>query len=234
MSMTEAKINYNFHENFINIDLRLITNSSGVAYVHMQLVHEDGYFGEVREFDGIANGATGLINIYSKRKITTNQIDLADTFAVGSKLYFNPTTSKLEDAVNDVTSIDVGFVTKINNGVSVEFIPYVQNNLPETIQSSSYEVAADATGSVDITGLVPLGATILYVFAESKATSSSGTLQLREETGDAAITDAMICAVDNVIVSVTTLSISVVGSNGLEVITNGAADRGIITIIWRI
>jgi hypothetical protein len=232
MSMTEAKVNYGFHENFISIDLIKITNSSGVAYVHLQLVYEDGYFGEVREFDGIANGATGYINIYSKRRITTTQIDTGDTFVLDDPLYFNPTTKKLE-VDYALTSILAGKVTKINNGVSVEFMPHKQNNIPESVEMSTYDVDADATGSIDITGLVPEGATILDVFIECTAASGSGTLQLREETGDAAITDAMICAVDNVVVRVTTLSISVVGSNGLEIITNGAADRGLITIVWR-
>jgi hypothetical protein len=232
MAMTEAKVNYGFHENFIAIDLIKITNSSGLAYVHLQLVIEDGYFGEVREFDGIANGATGYINIYSKRRITTTQIDTGDTFVLGDPLYFNPATAVLE-VDYALGSILAGKVTKINNGVSVEFMPYVQNNIPESIEMTTYDVDADATGSIDITNLVPLGATILDVFVECTAASGSGTLQLREETGDAAITDAMICAVDNVVVRVTTLSISVVGANGLEVITNGAADRGLLTIVWR-
>lgn len=232
MAMTEAKINYNFHENFINVDLILITNSSGAAYVHLQLVYENGYFGEVREFDGIANGATGYINIYSKRRITTTQIDTGDTFVLYDPLYFNPTTAKLE-VDYALGSVLAGTVTKINNGVSVEFMPYKQNNIPESVEMSTYDIDADASGSIDITGLVPLGSTILDVFVEATATNASGTLQLREETGDAAITDAIICAVDNVVTRVTTLSISTVGANGLEIVANGAADRGLMTIVWR-
>jgi hypothetical protein len=232
MAMTEAKVNYNFHENFINVDLVKITNSSGSAYIHLQWVYEDGYFGEVREFDGIAADAEGYINIYSKRQITTTQIDTGDTFALKGTVYFNPTTGLLE-AEYALGSVAVGTVTKINNGVSVEFMPYKQNNIPESVEMTSYAVVADASSSIDITGLVPEGATILDVFVECTAASGSGTLQLREETGDAAITNAIVCAVDNVVTRVTTLSISTVGANGLEIISNGAADRGIMTIVWR-
>lgn len=233
MSMTEAKINYNFHENFIDVDLRKITNSSGAAYIHMQLVYEDGFFGEVREFDGIADSETGYINIFPKRKISTTQIDLADTFVLGSPLYFDPVTELLEDA-DAVGAYKVGFVTKVNNGVCVEFQPFAQDGRAESVEMTTFDVDADATGSLDITGIIPEGATIIDVLVECTTANSAGTLQLREETGDAAITDAIICAVDNVIERAASISISTVGSNGLEIISNGAADRGLMTIVWRI
>lgn len=234
MAMTEAKVNYNFHENFIDVDLILITNSSGVAYEHLQLVYENGYFGEVREFDGIANAATGYINIYSKRKITTNQIDLTDTFVLGDPLYFDPATKKLELAYA-LGSIDAGVVTKINNGVCVEFMPHKQNGLVESIEASTYDVAADATTPVVITGLIPIGAKILDAVVEAKATSGSGTIQLRSNNASPVdITDAIICAVDNAVTRAASLQNDTVDSDGLQIIANGAADRGLMTIFWRI
>lgn len=233
MAMTEAKINYNFHENFIDVDLILITNSSGVAYIHLQLVYEDGYFGEVREFDGIANGATGYINIYSKRKITTTQIDTGDTFVLYDPLYFNPTTGLLE-VDYALGSILVGKVTKINNGVSVEFMPHKQNNIPESVEMSTYDVDADATTPVVITGLVPIGAKILDVFAEAKATSGSGTLQLRSNNASPVdISSAIICAVDNAMARTASLENDTVDGDGLQIVANGATDRGLMTIVWR-
>lgn len=233
MAMTEAKVNYGFHENFIDVDLIKITNSSGSAYVHLQLVYEDGYFGEVREFDGIANGATGYINIFSKRQITTTQIDLTDTFVLGDPLYFNPTAGQLE-VDYALTSILAGTVTKINNGVSVEFMPHKQNGLPESVEMTTYDVDVDATTALVITGLVPVGAKILDVFVECKAASASGTLTLNSNNASpVAITSAIVCAVDNAMARTTLLTNDTVDADGLQVIANGAADRGLLTIVWR-
>lgn len=233
MAMTEAKVNYNFHENFIDVDLIKITNSSGTAYVHLQLVYEDGYFGEVREFDGIANGATGYINIYSKRKITTTQIDTGDTFVLGANVYLNPTTAVLE-VDYALGSVAVGIATKLNNGVSVEFMPFKQNNIPESVEMTTYEVAADATTPIVITGLIPVGAKILDVFVECKATVTSGTLQLRSNNATPAdISSAVVCAVDNAMARTASLENDTVDADGLQVISANAGDRGLMTIVWR-
>ena len=126
MAMVDAKVNYNFHESAVDVDQVLITNSSGAAYVHLELVLEDKLFGEVIEFDGIADSATGMININSKRKISTSQIDTGDTFVVGAPVYFHPGNKVLE-VTSASGNVAVGTCTAINNGVSVEFRPYVQN-----------------------------------------------------------------------------------------------------------
>lgn len=126
MAMVDAKVNYNFHENFVDIDQVLVANGLGYDVVHLELVLLDKLFGEVREFDGIANGATGMINIDSKRRITTTQIDVVDVFVVGDPVYFHPANKVLE-VTGAVGNVAVGTCTKINNGVSVEFQPYVQN-----------------------------------------------------------------------------------------------------------
>jgi hypothetical protein len=50
-----------------------------------------GWIGDVMDQDGIAAGARGLINVNPNRHVSMNQVDAADTFAVGaSPIYFLP------------------------------------------------------------------------------------------------------------------------------------------------
>ena len=125
MAMVDAKVNYNFHESEVDIDQVLVDNGSGGDFVHLELVLLDTLFGEVLEFDGIADGASGLININSKRKISTTQVDIGDTFVVGAPVYFHPVNKVLE-VTGASGNVAVGICTAINNGVSVEFMPFVQ------------------------------------------------------------------------------------------------------------
>ena len=126
MAMVDAKVNYNFHEEFVDVDQVYVANESGVDFVHLELVLLETLFGEVMEFDGIADGALGYININSKRLISTTQIDVGDTFVVGDPVYFHPGNKVLE-VTSAIGNVAVGKCTAINNGVAVEFMPYVQN-----------------------------------------------------------------------------------------------------------
>lgn len=125
MAMTEAKVNFNFEESTVDAKQVLVTNDLGFDVSHLELVLINGYFGEVKEFDGIANGATGYINIDSDRTIGTTQIDTGDTFVVDSPVYFH-VANKVLEATSAAGNVAVGICTKINNGVSVEFRPFVQ------------------------------------------------------------------------------------------------------------
>lgn len=52
------------------------------------------WLGDVAEQDGIAAGATGTINVNPSRHVSMNQVDVADTFAVGKNpIYFLPQTN---------------------------------------------------------------------------------------------------------------------------------------------
>ncbi len=128
MAMTEAKVNYNFEEAKVGEKQVAVTNSNSVTVEHLELVLLNGYFGEVREFDGIAAGASGMINIDSDREIGTTQIDASSTFTVGGVVYFEPSTSAAGKlyATSITGRAPVGIATKVNNGVSVTFKPFVQ------------------------------------------------------------------------------------------------------------
>jgi len=123
--MTEAKVNYNFEESQENVSQVEVVNDLGYAVKHLELVLINGYFGEVREFDGIANGAAGKINIDDKRLIGTTQIDLADVFVLDAPVYFH-VANKVLEVTSAAGNVFVGMCTKVNNGVSVEFKPVVQ------------------------------------------------------------------------------------------------------------
>jgi hypothetical protein len=103
-----------------------VTNDLGYDVEHLELVLIAAMFGEVRTFDGIANGAVGLINLDSEREINTNQIDTGDTFVLGDPVYFH-TVNKVLEVTGASGNVAVGTCTVVNNGVSVGFRPYKQN-----------------------------------------------------------------------------------------------------------
>lgn len=236
--MVDAKVNYNFEESSVDINQVKVTNNLGRVAQHLELVILDGYFGEVREMDGIADGATGYININPNRKIGTTQVNITDTFVLGGVVYLVSHTTVATSVLRAAyvaDAIPVGICTKVNNGVSVEFMPFVQRSGGvNDMKCSVYEVDSDHSTLVVVTGLVPLGARIYDVIVECTASNTAGTLQLRSNNATPVdITAALTCAVDNVVTRQAILTNNIVDADGLEVIANGAADRGIMTILWR-
>lgn len=238
MAMVDAKVNFNFEEREVDINQILVTNNLGRVVSHLELVYLDGHFGEVAEFDDIADGATGMINLNPNRRIGTTQINITDTFVLGGVVWLvchgTLATSVLRDAYV-AEAIPVGICTKVNNGTSVEFRPFVQRSGGgNDIKCSIYEVDADRTTPVVVTGLVPFGARILDVTVECTVSESGGTMQLRSNAGSPAdITAALTCAVINVIDRQAILTNSIVDADGLQILTANANDRGIMLIFWR-
>lgn len=96
----------------------------------------------------------------------------------------------------------------------------------------NFAITADATGGLKIFDAdAPMKFEILDVTVQARAASASGTAKLTDGTND--ITDAMILAVDKVIVRAGTIDdvySEIAASGTLTVVTNGAADRGLVTI----
>lgn len=91
-------------------------------------------------------------------------------------------------------------------------------------------ITVDATGAIDIE--IPHPFELIDVIVQCRATNASGTAQIRK--GATAITDAMIMAVDKVIVRAGTIDdaqSTIKKTDSINVITNGAADRGFVTLI---
>jgi hypothetical protein len=116
----------------------------------------------------------------------------------------------------------IGAVDQETASVSVKPIVTIQ-----------YEITADASSGVNIyNASVPFSMTIIDVIAEARATSASGTITVSDGTND--ITDAIALATDTNIDKAATIdndySTLAIGDT-LTVTTNGANDRGLISII---
>ena len=124
---------------------------------------------------------------------------------------------------------------------NLEYLAYLQSmfpieNLNNMAKFKTYSVVSDAeTAALEITG-VPVGATILNIHVICTGANTAGTLQiLTNAASPVAITDAMVCAVDKVVVNAGTIdnATMVVTANGLQVLaggTDGTLTRGIVVI----
>lgn len=102
-------------------------------------------------------------------------------------------------------------------------------DIPVVVQ---YAVTADATGALTIP--IPYDMLILDIIVECTTANASGTLTLRKAT--TAISDAIVCAVDKTIVRAGTIDdaqSTILTTESINVLANGAADRGKITIIGK-
>lgn len=87
---------YNFteKEKFGNAVAVSVTNSSTRTLEYGETVFISGWIGNVMDTDGIAASASGLIDVNPNRNVSMNQVDAADTFAVGKNpIYFLPQTN---------------------------------------------------------------------------------------------------------------------------------------------
>ena len=97
------------------------------------------------------------------------------------------------------------------------------------IISTAVTAAANSTAK-SVT--IPFAMRVLFVVTECTAASGSGTLTLRKAT--TAISDAMECATDNKVVysaSIDDAQSTLAAGDNVNIIANGANDRGVVTII---
>ena len=97
------------------------------------------------------------------------------------------------------------------------------------IISTAVTAAANSTAK-SVT--IPFAMRVLFVVTECTATSGSGTLTLRKAT--TAISDAMECATDKKVVysaSIDDAQSTLAAGDNVNIIANGANDRGVVTII---
>lgn len=93
-------------------------------------------------------------------------------------------------------------------------------------------IEADATGEKAVP--IPFACEVIDVIVQCRATNAGGTMTLKK--GSTAITDAMICAVDKVIVRAGTIDdaqSTLKEGDSVSVDANGASDRGLVTILVR-
>ena len=95
-------------------------------------------------------------------------------------------------------------------------------------------ITADAHTTAVSFDAAPCAFEIVEVIVQSRATSTGGTATLR--TGTTAITDAIIMATDAAITRAGTVDddhSTVAAGDVLNVITHGAGDKGLVTIIGK-
>lgn len=245
MSFEEVKPNENnMSEVTLSDKQPLVTNNLGRLAEPFEFVLLDGYFGEVRKYGGIADSATGRINIDSDRTVRTEQIESTDTFTVGNILYYTPGGSSAAGKLVDTPvagSIPVGIITEEEGSggaqTSVTFRPFAQGSESEIGSAVKVKEIVVPTGShgagtpvVDTS--IPVGSKIIEVSAVATASNASGTATVSDGTN--AISSAIVMAVANA--KALTASIAqayrVVTSAGVTITTNGTADAGVVQIYY--
>jgi hypothetical protein len=134
------------------------------------------------------------------------------------------------------------FDKKASGTPNSEFLEYFQsvfnsaakvNAIAKRVKTA---ITADASAGLVITDLVPIGSQIIDVQVIATAANTAGTVTLRTNAASpVAITDAMVCAVDKVVVRAGTIddAYNTVTANGLQLLAGGTdatATRAIIVI----
>lgn len=112
-----------------------VTNNTTRTMLAGETVFLGGFIGNVMNDDGIAAGATGYIDINPNRHVSTNQVDVADTFAAGDNpIFFVPQTNSAVGYFTDTTATgSVSFKAEVIGAAPaatpayIEFKPPYQN-----------------------------------------------------------------------------------------------------------
>jgi len=222
----------------------VVTNNLGRTALYGEFVYLGGYFGFVAEFGGIANGATGRIQLIDESlEISTAQVEATDTFTVGNDLYFLPGGSGAAGTFVDAaaaTTIKVGKITAEKGAggaqTAVSFRP--AQSIDAVGVGPGIKVARvviDAATDYSTTGKaanIPLGSIILDVFAVATATASGGTAQVF--MGTDAVHTAIAMATDQAVtrmaagVDDTKLTVTA----AVSVKAHAQGDAGIVSIFY--
>ena len=151
---------YNFSEPSESDKQPTITNNLGRDALFAELVFLSGYFGNITDQDGIANAATGKIDINSDRTIRTEQMEATDTFTVGSTIWFKAggagAAGTLVDS-NSGTDYAAGIITEEEGTggaqTSVTFRPFAQRldaaDVSAQVILNTAQIATNVTGISD-------------------------------------------------------------------------------------
>lgn len=147
---------------------------------------------------------------------------------VGLGTQLGTAQDNITTAQSDITTLQTDLDTlELNLGGSDAAIdPLLQIN---------YEIVADASSGLDVyTANVPFAMEIIDVIVQCRAASASGTVTVSDGTND--ITNAIVCAVDNTSIKASSIVhaySTLAAGDTLDVTTNGAADRALVTFVVR-
>ena len=257
MSMTTYDYNFDLAIREVGKQV-VVTNILGRTAIYGEIVNLGGMYGIVMEHDGIANGATGRIQILdSDTVISTAQINKTATFVVGQPIYFLAGSLAAPGTLEDNpagSAVAIGTIVEAIDPRSlraaVAFRPYSQIvdyggydtrlTAAETIiEDSAVKVARvviDATDDYSTTGKevsIPKGAVILDIVAVATAPNASGTAQVFN--GASAVHTAIgmdtAGAVTRVTAGVDDTKL-LVGTDAITVKTHASGDAGIVSIYY--
>jgi hypothetical protein len=121
-----------------------------------------------------------------------------------------------------------------NEKPSLEILQYIQENWGKTEIAAAARVSKVTVatgGDVGIASDIPVGAEIIDVHTVCIRTNASGTMQVKDGSGNA-VTDAMTCDTDKAVTRAATIDddYTTVGSDGIKVFSNAWNDGGIVYI----
>ncbi|PKL40756.1 MAG: hypothetical protein CVV44_03880 [Spirochaetae bacterium HGW-Spirochaetae-1] len=219
-----------------------VANNLGRAVENLELVHLDGYFGEVKEYDGIADGASGKINIDHERTIETDQIAAADTFVVGQIVFFAPGGSSAAGAIraaNAAGRIPVGICTEFGGSAGahtfVVFRPFAQGNealIGGALKAKRIAVptGSHAAGAPVVNADIPVGSQIVGIIGQALATVSSEDVTVTDGTNTIGVVP--IATVNALSFGTLINAYSVVVAAGLTLTADTTNGTGIITVLY--
>jgi hypothetical protein len=116
---------------------------------------------------------------------------------------------------------NLGFLEWLQSTLGTSVIP----TLLRTVKTS---ITADATGGKDVD--IPVGAKIIDVRVLCTSSNGSGTATVK--TGSTTISNAIACVTNDALARAASLdtTYTTVGTAGINIVTNGAADRGDVYI----
>jgi hypothetical protein len=148
-------------------------------------------------------------------KYTENEAESLNNLSPGNQ------NALIGDVIRDIQEAIGGVATAIS-GVTIK--PMV------TIE---YEITADGSSGLNIfNSNCPFTMRIIDVVVEARATSASGTVTASDGTNN--ITDAIACDTDTNLDRASTIDnaySTLEAGDSLVVTTNGASDRGLVTIL---
>lgn len=121
---------------------------------------------------------------------------------------------------------------------NLEALQYLQDNWGASEINSAVRVAKvsiTASGTAGVAAVIPVGAEIVDVHNVCKATIGGGTAQVTVGGGGSAISDAMAFAVNDALTRASSIdtTFSIVGADGIEVVTNADTNLGDVFIFYK-
>jgi hypothetical protein len=122
---------------------------------------------------------------------------------------------------------------------SLEAMQDLQENFPASVISNLLRVEKISVTGSGTSGIaattIPVGAEIVDVVVHPTASNVSGTAKVRVGSAGADITNAMTMDTENTLARAASIdqTYKVVGTDGIEVVTNGIGDKGDIYVYYK-